>query len=180
MGIYEKPRPEFLDALGAEFGFEPPRRPGHDTVDAIRAMRDGTATVFVGMGGNFVRATPDSDVTAAALARCSLTVQVSTKLNRSHAVVGDVALILPALGRTERDTHPTGDQVVTVEDSMSAVHVSQGRLPPASEHLRSEVAIVCGIARATFGSRPAGSAPTSPCRSPPSSTAPTWCPARRP
>jgi molybdopterin-dependent oxidoreductase alpha subunit len=159
MGIYEKPSSAFLDALGAEFGFEPPRRHGHDTVDAIRAMRDGTASVFVGMGGNFVRATPDSDVTVAALQRCSLTVQISTKLNRSHAVVGDVALILPTLGRTERDAHPTGDQVVTVEDSMSMVHVSQGRLPPASEHLRSEVAIVCGMALATFGS---GSATPSP------------------
>ncbi len=151
MGIYEKPDSAFLDALGAEFGFEPPRAPGHDVVDAIRAMRDGTASVFVGMGGNFVRATPDSDVTVAALRRCSLTVQVSTKLNRSHAVVGDVALILPTLGRTEVDAHPTGEQLVTVEDSMSMVHLSRGRLTPASEHLRSEVAIVCGMARATFG-----------------------------
>jgi molybdopterin-dependent oxidoreductase alpha subunit len=170
MGIYEKPRPELLDALGAEFGFDPPRHHGHDTVDAIRAMRDGTASVFVGMGGNFVRATPDSDVTAAALQRCALTVQISTKLNRSHAVVGDVALILPTLGRPERDTHPTGDQVVTVEDSMSMVHVSQGRLEPASEHLRSEVAIVCGIARATFGST---STPSSSSSSSSSSTSST-------
>jgi len=153
MGIYEKPDPAFLDALGAEFGFEPPRRHGHDVVDSIRAMRDGSASVFVGMGGNFVRATPDSDVTTAALQRCSLTVQISTKLNRSHAVTGDVAIILPTLGRTERDTHPSGDQVVTVEDSMSMVHVSRGRLPPASEHLLSEVAIVCRMAAATLGSR---------------------------
>ncbi|WP_433151713.1 FdhF/YdeP family oxidoreductase [Actinomadura nitritigenes] len=151
MGIYEKPKPEFLDALAAEFAFEPPREHGLDTVDAIRAMRDGKAKVFFGMGGNFVRATPDSDVTEKALRSCRLTAQVSTKLNRSHAVTGELALILPTLGRTERDEQASGPQFVSVEDSMGMVHASRGRLAPASEHLLSEVAIVCRLARATLG-----------------------------
>lgn len=151
MGIYEKPKPEFLDALAAEFPFEPPREHGLDTVDAIRAMRDGKAKVFFGMGGNFVRATPDSDVTEKALRSCRLTAQVSTKPNRSHAVTGELALILPTLGRTERDEQASGPQFVSVEDSMGMVHASRGRLAPASEHLLSEVAIVCRLARATLG-----------------------------
>ncbi|MWA01852.1 FdhF/YdeP family oxidoreductase [Actinomadura sp. LD22] len=150
MGIYEKPRPEFLDALAAEFAFEPPREHGLDTVDAIRAMRDGKAKVFFGMGGNFVRATPDSAVTERALRSCRLTAQVSTKLNRSHAVTGELALILPTLGRTERDEQASGPQFVSVEDSMGMVHASRGRLAPASEHLLSEVAIVCRLAKATL------------------------------
>ncbi|MFI7130951.1 FdhF/YdeP family oxidoreductase [Nonomuraea sp. NPDC050153] len=150
MGIYEKPSRAFLDALAAEFGFEPPRRHGLDTVEAIRAMRDGEAKVFVGMGGNFVRATPDSRVTEAALRRTRLTVQVSTKLNRSHAVCGERALILPTLGRTERD--PAG--FVTVEDSMGLVHASRGRLAPASPDLLPEVAIVARLGRELFGEEP--------------------------
>jgi molybdopterin-dependent oxidoreductase alpha subunit len=150
MGIWEKPKPAFLDALAAEFGFEPPREHGVDTVDAIRAMRDGKAKVFLGMGGNFVRATPDSAVTEAALRRCRLTAQVSTKLNRSHAVAGEVALILPALGRTERDEQESGPQFVSVEDSMGMVHASRGRLAPASERLLSEVSIVCRLAKAVL------------------------------
>ncbi|MBT2211502.1 FdhF/YdeP family oxidoreductase [Actinomadura sp. NEAU-AAG7] len=150
MGIYEKPAPAFLDALAEEFGFEPPREHGLDTVDAIRAMRDGTAKVFLGMGGNFVRATPDSAVTEAALRGCRLTAQVSTKLNRSHAVTGTRALILPTLGRTERDVQDSGPQFVSVEDSMGMVHASRGRLAPASPDLLSEVAIVCRLARATL------------------------------
>jgi molybdopterin-dependent oxidoreductase alpha subunit len=151
MGIYEKPTAAFLDALAAEFGFEPPREHGYDTVEAIRAMRDGRVRVFVGMGGNFVAATPDSEVTEAAVRRCALTVQVSTKLNRSHAVTGRAALILPCLGRTERDLSGGREQFVTVEDSMSMVHASRGRLAPASPELKSEVAIVAGLARALFG-----------------------------
>jgi molybdopterin-dependent oxidoreductase alpha subunit len=150
MGIYEKPSAAFLDALRAEFGFEPPRRHGLDTVEAIRAMRDGAAKVFFGMGGNFVRATPDSDVTEAALRRTRLTVQVSTKLNRSHAVCGEEALILPVLGRTERD--PGG--YVTVEDSMGLVHASRGRLKPGSPDLLPEVAVVSRLARALFADDP--------------------------
>ncbi|MCW2882669.1 MAG: putative dehydrogenase [Sphaerisporangium sp.] len=146
MGIYEKPSPEFLDALRDEFGFEPPRHHGADAVESIRALRDGHAKVFFAMGGNFVAATPDTAVTEAAMRRARLTVQVSTKLNRSHAVCGEEALILPTLGRTERD----GDQFVTVEDSMGMVHASRGRLRPASPDLLSEVAIVCRLARKTF------------------------------
>ncbi|WUI02350.1 FdhF/YdeP family oxidoreductase [Spirillospora sp. NBC_00431] len=150
MGIWEKPKPEFLDALAAEFGFEPPREHGVDTVDAIRAMRDGRAKVFLGMGGNFVRATPDSAVTEAALRSCRLTAQVSTKLNRSHAVTGETALILPTLGRTERDVQESGPQFVSVEDSMGMVHASRGRLAPASPALLSEVSIVCRLAKAAL------------------------------
>ncbi|MFI0348995.1 FdhF/YdeP family oxidoreductase [Actinomadura sp. 9N407] len=150
MGIYEKPAAAFLDALGEEFGFEPPREHGLDTVDAIRAMRDGTAKVFLGMGGNFVRATPDSAVTEAAMRRCRLTAHVSTKLNRSHGVTGEQALILPAMGRTERDVQASGPQIVSVEDSMGMVHASRGRLAPAAPDLLSEVSIVCRLAGATL------------------------------
>ncbi|SDH88793.1 oxidoreductase alpha (molybdopterin) subunit [Actinokineospora alba] len=151
MGIWEKMPEKFLSALETEFGIEVPRTHGHDTVSAIRAMRDGNAKVFVAVGGNFAAATPDTEVTEAALRSCDLTVQVSTKLNRSHVVHGRTALILPTRGRTERDTQESGDQFVTVEDSMSVVHRSEGRLDPASEHLRSEVDIVCGIADALLG-----------------------------
>jgi len=153
MGIYEKPETAFLDALRAEFGFEPPRAPGYDVVDTIRAMRDGKVRVLVALGGNFVSASPDTDVTEAALRRLDLVVHVSTKLNRSHAVVGREALILPCLGRTERDVRAGRPQAVTVEDSMSMVHLSEGHLPPASPALLSEVAIVCSLARRTLGDR---------------------------
>ena len=155
MGIYEKPAKAFLDKLGAEFEFAPPREHGYDTVEAIRAMRDGKVRVFMGLGGNFVAATPDTDVTEAAMRSCRLTVQVSTKLNRSHAVTGDAALILPCLGRTERDEQSGGVQFVTVEDSMSMVHASRGRLAPASKRLRSEVSIVAGLGRELFGAEDA-------------------------
>jgi molybdopterin-dependent oxidoreductase alpha subunit len=110
-------------------------------------MRDGRAKLFVGFAGNFVRATPDSDLTERAMRNCRLTAHISTKLNRSHTVCGEIALILPTLGRTDRDIQSGGEQFVTVEDSMSIVHQSHGRLTPASEHLRSEVAIICGLAR---------------------------------
>jgi molybdopterin-dependent oxidoreductase alpha subunit len=150
MGINEKPPAWFLDALGAEFSFDPPRAHGYDVVEAIEAMHEGRAKVFLGMGGNFVSATPDTAVTAAALRSCRLTAHVSTKLNKSHAITGDHALILPTLGRTERDQQATGPQVVTVEDSMGMVHQSRGTLPPASEHLLSEVDIVCRLAQAVL------------------------------
>ncbi|TSE16052.1 FdhF/YdeP family oxidoreductase [Arthrobacter sp. KBS0703] len=150
MGIFEKMPENFHDRLDEEFRFLSPRAHGFDTVAAIRAMRDGKVRVFIGMGGNFVRAAPDSDVTEQALANTRLTVQISTKLNHSHVSTGRRALILPTLGRTEKDTQRTGDQRVTVEDSMSAVHASRGRLKPASEHLHSEVAIVCNIAHKIF------------------------------
>jgi len=149
MGIWEKVPDHFLDALQKEFHFDPPRPHGLDTVDSIRAMRDGKATVFMGMGGNFVAAVPDTVVTEKAMRSTTLTIQVSTKLNRSHVVCGETALILPVLGRSERDRTGGTVQRVTVEDSMSSVHASKGPLTPASEHLRSEVDIICSIAQAT-------------------------------
>jgi molybdopterin-dependent oxidoreductase alpha subunit len=158
MGIWEKMPDKFLDALRDEFGFEPPRKPGWDTVDSIRAMRDGKVDVFFAVGGNFVAATPDSEQTAAAMGRCKLTVHVATKLNRSHLYHGREALLLPCLGRTERDVQASGEQFVTVEDSMSMVHASSGRLAPGSPQLRSEVAIVCGLGEALFGADSADSA----------------------
>jgi molybdopterin-dependent oxidoreductase alpha subunit len=151
MGIWEKMPESFLTALDKHFGISAPRKHGYDTVEAIRAMRDGRASVFVGMGGNFVSAAPDTPVTEAALRRCSLTVQISTKLNRSHMVHGATALILPTLGRTDRDVQAGVKQVVSVEDSMSMVHLSRGSLTPPSEALRSEVAIVCQLARTLLG-----------------------------
>ncbi len=152
MGIWEKPPAPFLEALDAEFGFAFPRHHGYDTVESIHAMLEGKVGVFLGLGGNFLHAAPDTTVTAEALRRTALTVQVSTKLNRSHLVTGGSALILPTLGRTEVDLQECGRQFVTIEDSMSVVHASRGRLAPASEHLRSEVAIITGVAEATLGS----------------------------
>ncbi len=151
MGIWEKAPESFLDALDRRFGITAPRRHGYDTVEAIRAMRDGRAAVFVAMGGNFAAATPDTEVTEAALGTCALTVQISTKLNRSHVVPGRTALILPALGRTDRDVVAGRKQVVSVEDSMSMVHLSRGGLAPPGPEVRSEVAIVCGLAGAVLG-----------------------------
>ncbi|NBX24813.1 MAG: hypothetical protein EBQ99_01970 [Planctomycetes bacterium] len=151
MGIWERPSAAFLDRLGREFGFEPPRAHGFSTVEAIEAMHRGDARVFLALGGNFLSATPDTAHVAQALRRCRLTVQVSTKLNRSHLVTGTEALILPCLGRTERDVQADGEQFVSVEDSMGVVHASRGRLNPASTMLRSEPAIVAGLAAATLG-----------------------------
>ena len=147
MGIWERPATFFLDALQAEFGFDPPREHGLDVVDSISALDDGRVRVFMAMGGNFISATPDTPVTERAMANARLTVQVSTKLNRSHTVTGEQALILPTLGRTDRD----GDQAVSVEDSMSVVHATRGHLEPPSEHVRSEVRIICETARAVLG-----------------------------
>ncbi|HZU46743.1 MAG TPA: FdhF/YdeP family oxidoreductase, partial [Mycobacterium sp.] len=151
MGIWEQMPESFLTALDRRFGVVSPREHGLDTVNAIRAMRDGKAKVFMGMGGNFALATPDTAVTEAALRNCSLTVQVSTKLNRSHVVHGATALILPSLGRTDRDIQNGVKQQVSVEDSMSMVHLSRGSLHPPSKHVRSEVAIVCQLARTLLG-----------------------------
>ncbi|MBD3913827.1 FdhF/YdeP family oxidoreductase [Nocardioides hwasunensis] len=151
MGIWERVPDHFLDRLDAEFSITSPREHGHDTVAAIHALKDGEARVFFAMGGNFIGATPDTEVTEAAMRNAALTVQVSTKLNRSHVVTGGEALILPALGRSEKDMTGGREQRVTVEDSMSAVHASKGPLKPASEHLRSEVDIVCSTALATLG-----------------------------
>ncbi|WP_028239128.1 FdhF/YdeP family oxidoreductase [Stutzerimonas azotifigens] len=154
MGINERPPAALLDALERRFGFAVPRAPGHNTVEAIGAMLDGRARVFIGLGGNFAQATPDSERTHAALRRCELTVQISTKLNRSHLTTGRDALILPCLGRTDVDRQAGGPQAVTVEDSFSMVHASYGQLPPLSKQMRSEPAIVAGIAKATLGNHP--------------------------
>lgn len=153
MGIWERPTESFLNSLAAEFDFEPPRRHGLDTVESIKAMHAGQAKIFFALGGNFLSATPDTEYTARALRRCRLTAQVSTKLNRSHLVTGEQALILPCLGRTEIDMQATGAQFVSMENSMGIVHASRGRLSPASEHLLSEVMIVARLAQATLGPR---------------------------
>lgn len=151
MGIFERPSDSFLDALDKEFGITSPRHHGYDVVRSIRALRDGDAKVFFAMGGNFVAATPDTAVTEAAMRTARLTVHVSTKLNRSHAVTGTRALILPTLGRTDKDVQDGRKQVVSVEDSMGMVHASRGNLTPASPHLLSEPAIVARLARAVLG-----------------------------
>jgi molybdopterin-dependent oxidoreductase alpha subunit len=153
MGIWERPTDAFLAKLGAEFNFEPPRRHGYDTVKAIEAMHEKEARVFFALGGNFLSATPDTEYTAEALRRCSLTVHVSTKLNRAHLVTGEQALILPCLGRTETDVQMSGPQFVTTENSMAVVQASRGFLRPASDELLSEPAIVARLATATLGER---------------------------
>ncbi|MEJ7577793.1 MAG: FdhF/YdeP family oxidoreductase [Pyrinomonadaceae bacterium] len=153
MGIWERPTDKFLDDLARECNFEPPRASGYDTVEAIKAMHAGAAKVFLAMGGNFLSATPDTEYTAEALRRCRLTAHVSTKLNRAHLVTGRQALILPCLGRTERDAQRSGSQFVSMENSMSIVHSSRGSLEPASPHLLSESMIVARLAEATLGGR---------------------------
>jgi molybdopterin-dependent oxidoreductase alpha subunit len=153
VGIWEKMNDKFMAALGKEFNFSPPPRHGYDTVHTIQAMHGGRVKVFVGLGGNFLSAAPDTHFTSEAMARCRLTVQISTKLNRGHLITGEQALILPCLGRTERDMRASGEQFVTVEDTTGVVHQSRGVLPPASEHLRSEPAIVGGLAMATLEGR---------------------------
>ena len=153
VGITEVPAADFLARLGKRFGFTPPSAPGHNVVTALQAMARGDVRVFFGMGGNIVAAMPDWQVTREAFRGLDLSVHVSTKLNRSHLVRGREALILPCLGRTELDVQATGPQSITVEDSMSMVHASLGLNAPASEHLKSEPAIVAGIARATLGTR---------------------------
>ena len=149
-GIDHRPSDAFLDRLADACGIDPPREQGLDTVRAIEAMHRGDVTVFVAMGGNFARAAPDTPYTFEALRNCALTVQVSTKLNRSHLVHGRDALILPCLGRTEKDEQRRGLQSTSVEDSMSMVHMSVGMKKPASPHLLSEPAIVAGMARAAL------------------------------
>ncbi len=153
VGIWERPTAAFLDKLGAEFNFNPPRNHGFDTVRAIQAMHDGQGKVFFALGGNFLSATPDTEFTTAALRRCRLTAHVSTKLNRSHLITGDRALILPCLGRTEIDMQATGAQLVTTENSMGVVQISRGSLAPASTELLSEPQIVARLARATLEHR---------------------------
>jgi molybdopterin-dependent oxidoreductase alpha subunit len=149
MGIWDRPATAFLDALEKEFGFRPPHRNGHDVVDTIHAMHEGEVEVLIAMGGNFLAAAPDTACTADALRGCRLTAHVATKLNRGHLITGRQALLLPCLGRSERD--PAG--FVTVEDSFGIISASQGPLAPASPKLKSEVAIIAGIAQATIGYR---------------------------
>jgi len=150
MGIDEKPKPELLNQLRKAFGFEPPKAHGHNVVNAVQAMIDGRAKVFIGLGGNFVRAVPDWPAAEVAMRQLRLTVAVSTKLNRGHLVHGQEALILPVLARSDIDMQANGRQSITVEDSMSMVHASSGLAEPPSAHLKSEVAIVCGMAKATL------------------------------
>ncbi|MFZ1528792.1 MAG: FdhF/YdeP family oxidoreductase [Ferruginibacter sp.] len=151
MGIYEKPTQSFLDSIEKNFGFRPPRHDGYDVVDSIMAMHNGMAKVFFAMGGNFLSATPDTLFTAEALRRCKLTVQVSTKLNRSHLVHGEEAIILPCLGRSDKDILGGELQFVTCENSMGVVQMSKGSLKPVSESLKSEPQIVCELAMAVLG-----------------------------
>ncbi len=153
MGIWERMPESFLDKLRDVFGFEPPRKHGWDVVDSIKAMHRGDAKVFFAMGGNFLSATPDTEFTAEALRRCQLTVHVSTKLNRAHLITGKRALILPCLGRTDRDMQADGVQFVSVENSMGIVHTSRGNLQPPSHQLLSEPMIVTRLALATLGER---------------------------
>jgi molybdopterin-dependent oxidoreductase alpha subunit len=153
MGVWEQPSERFLNKLQSVFHFDPPRHHGFDTVASIKAMHEGQAHVFFAMGGNFLSATPDTEFTAEALRRTRLTAHVSTKLNRSHLIAGRMALILPCLGRTESDVQVGGEQFVSTENSMGVVEMSRGRLSPASEHLRSEPAIIAGLAQATLGAK---------------------------
>src|SRR5438477_5227232 len=153
MGIWERMSDSFREKLGREFEFTPPREHGTNTVETIKQMYDGKIRFFLGMGGNFLAATPDTEYTARAFERCRLTAHVSTKLNRSHLITGQIALILPCLGRSEIDRQATGEQFVTVEDSMGIINPSRGVLEPASQQLESEPAIIAGMARATLGDR---------------------------
>ena len=153
MGIWEQMPPAFLDALGKEFRFDPPRHHGLDAVETVRQMRDGGVNVFVAMGGNFVGAMSDTHAAEAAMENTELSVQISTKLNRSHTVTGAEALILPTLGRTEIDRQESGPQFVSVEDTVCAVHASHGTVEPVAPDLLSEVAIVCRLARAVVGDK---------------------------
>ncbi|WP_236652903.1 FdhF/YdeP family oxidoreductase [Chitinophaga vietnamensis] len=151
MGIYEQPSEALLNQLQAVYHFNPPRQHGYDVVHAIHAMHRGGAKVFIGMGGNFLSATPDTLYTAQALRNCDLTVHVSTKLNRSHIVHGKEAIILPCLGRSDKDIQQGGQQFVTCENSMGVIQMSKGVLDPVSDQLKSEPAIVCELAKALLG-----------------------------
>ncbi|KQM16436.1 hypothetical protein ASF83_11475 [Plantibacter sp. Leaf171] len=151
MGIWEQMPESFLTAMEDEFGVPMPRAHGVDAVNAIRAMQRGEIRTWVSLGGNFVAAISDTAAAEAAIRGTGMSVQISTKLNRSHVVTGDAAIILPTLGRTEIDLQASGPQMVSVEDSVCAVHASHGRIPPAAPGLLSEVAIITRLARATLG-----------------------------
>ena len=153
MGIYEKPSEEFLEKIKSVFGFDPPLKHGFDTVESIHAMHEGKGKVFIAMGGNFLSATPDTNFTADAIRKCKLTVHVSTKLNRSHLVHGEEALILPCFGRSDKDVLNSEEQFVTTENSMGVIQMSKGNLKPISDDLLSEPVIICRMAEATLGNR---------------------------
>ena len=154
MGIDEKPTTTFINNLSNVFDFKAPIAPGHNTVEAIKAMLAGESKVFIGLGGNFAAATPDTRLTKQALSNCSLTVNIATKLNRTHLITGKDALILPCLGRTDIDIQASGPQSITVEDSFSMVHASAGVVAGDIGEMRSEPAIIAGIAEATLGKQP--------------------------
>ena len=153
VGIWEAAPQKFLDKIEAKYGFKPTTSHGYSVIEAIKAMNTGKAKVFFGLGGNFISAVPDTNYSAQGLANCNLTVHVSTKLNRSHLVTGKAALILPCLGRTEKDYQKTGPQIQSVENSMGVVSSTKGILEPCSKHLISEVAVVCGVAQATLSKK---------------------------
>ena len=153
MGIYEKPSKAFLDSIEKVFNFTPPQEHGLDVVDCIKAMDNGKAKIFFAMGGNFLSATPDTKFTAQALNKCKLTVQVSTKLNRSHLITGEEALILPTFGRSDKDILNGVEQFITCENSMGVVQMSKGNLKPVSKEFMSETLIVCNLAKAVFGNK---------------------------
>ena len=154
VGIAEKPELVPLDRLAEQYGFQPPREKGHNTVETAEALLRGEVAAFIGLGGNFVRAIPDTEQMERAWRTMRLTVQIATKLNRSHLVNGEVAYLLPCLGRSEQDMQASGRQAVTMEDSLSHIHGSIGDAPPASEHLLSEPAIVAGLAKAILEPNP--------------------------
>lgn len=154
MGIFEKMPADFHDQLDEVFQFKSPREHGYDVVMSIKAMHEARASVFLGMGGNFVQASPDTRYTSEALEKCTLTAHVSTKLNRSHLVTGQAALILPCLGRSDRDDGDSGDQYITCENSMGIVQKSQGSLDPISKNLFSEIGIIAGLGEALIGDTP--------------------------
>lgn len=153
VGIWESAPQAFLNKIEAKYGFKPSTKHGYSVIESIKAMYEKKAKVFFGLGGNFISAVPDTVYSAQALANCNLTVHVSTKLNRSHLVTGKEALILPCLGRAEKDYQKTGVQTQSVENSMGVVSSTKGILEPCSDSLMSEVAVVCGIANATLNER---------------------------
>ncbi len=155
VGITEKPELAPLDVLAKQYNFEPPRKKGYDTVESCKAIIEGRADAFVGLGGNFLRAVPERELMEASWPRMRLTVQIATKLNRSHLFPGEVGYLLPCLGRIEIDRQKSGEQIVTMEDSTAIFHASRGHAEPASQHLLSEPRIVAELAKATLSPNPA-------------------------
>jgi formate dehydrogenase major subunit len=151
MGIWEQMPEKFLAGLDREFGITVPREHGYDVVTSVQAMREGKTKVWMAMGGNMVAAVSDTHAAEEGFRNVGLNVQVSTKLNRNHLTVGDEALILPVLGRTEIDRQAAGEQSLSVEDSVCAIHATRGTVEPISDLLKSEVSVVVGIARALWG-----------------------------